>query len=82
MQQDDMKLNDSQFRAPHTGILYTPPKWPDIDAKRLRSTTFWTVLDRTPVSKSVFQLLEPLFQRYSDHVPVCACFEGAGSLTA
>ena len=26
-----MKLNDSQFRAPHTGILYTPPKWPDID---------------------------------------------------
>lgn len=28
LQQDDMKLNDSQFRAPHTGILYTPPKPP------------------------------------------------------
>lgn len=39
LQQDDMKLNDTQFREPHTGILYTPPK-------------------------------------YSDHVPVCACFEG------
>ena len=26
LQQDDMKLNDSQFREPHTGILYTPPK--------------------------------------------------------
>lgn len=39
LQQDDMKLNDMQFRTPHTGILYTPPK-------------------------------------YSDHVPVCAYFEG------
>lgn len=39
LQQDDMKLNDTQFREPHTGILYTPPK-------------------------------------YSDHVPVCACFAG------
>lgn len=39
LQQDDMKLNDTQFCEPHTGILYTPPK-------------------------------------YSDHVPVCACFEG------
>lgn len=29
LQQDDMKLNDSQFRAPHTGILYTPPKYSD-----------------------------------------------------
>eukprot|EP00434_Breviolum_minutum_P024624 symbB.v1.2.021745.t1/scaffold1898.1/size110132/2 len=28
LQQDDMKLNDSQFRTPHTGILYTPPKPP------------------------------------------------------
>ena len=26
LQQDDMKLNDTQFREPHTGILYTPPK--------------------------------------------------------
>ena len=26
LQQDDMKLNDTQFRMPHTGILYTPPK--------------------------------------------------------
>ncbi len=30
LQQDDMKLNDSQFRAPHTGILYTPPKPPGL----------------------------------------------------
>jgi len=29
LQQDDMKLNDSQFRTPHTGILYTPPKYSD-----------------------------------------------------
>lgn len=29
LQQDDMRLNDSQFRAPHTGILYTPPKYSD-----------------------------------------------------
>eukprot|EP00439_Symbiodinium_sp_Y106_P024591 s1013_g3.t1 len=39
LQKDDMRLNNSQFRSPHTGILYTPP-------------------------------------RYSDHVPVCARFEG------
>mmetsp|Transcript_98918 Transcript_98918/g.235992 ORF Transcript_98918/g.235992 Transcript_98918/m.235992 type:complete len:520 (-) Transcript_98918:51-1610(-) len=39
LQQDDMKLNDSQFRLPHTGIIYTPPK-------------------------------------YSDHIPVSACFSG------
>ncbi|CAE8602539.1 unnamed protein product, partial [Polarella glacialis] len=42
LQQDDMRLNNSQFRSPHTGILYTPPK-------------------------------------YSDHVPVCACFVGRSS---
>eukprot|EP00438_Fugacium_kawagutii_P013288 Skav225460 [mRNA] locus=scaffold881:124686:126311:+ [translate_table: standard] len=29
LQQDDMKLNDTQFRTPHTGILYTPPKYSD-----------------------------------------------------
>ncbi|OLP85366.1 DNA-(apurinic or apyrimidinic site) lyase 2 [Symbiodinium microadriaticum] len=39
LQKDDMRLNNSQFRSPHTGILYTPP-------------------------------------RYSDHVAVCARFEG------
>ncbi|CAE7255006.1 unnamed protein product, partial [Symbiodinium sp. CCMP2456] len=39
LQKDDMRLNNSQFRSPHTGILYTPP-------------------------------------RYSDHVAVCAHFEG------
>merc|ERR1712224_319119 len=25
----DMRLNDSQFRDPHTGILYTPPSYSD-----------------------------------------------------
>jgi len=29
LQQDDMRLNDSQFRSPHTGILYTPPTYSD-----------------------------------------------------
>mmetsp|Transcript_101101 Transcript_101101/g.179443 ORF Transcript_101101/g.179443 Transcript_101101/m.179443 type:complete len:580 (+) Transcript_101101:32-1771(+) len=29
LQQDDMRLNDSQFRPPHTGILYTPPRYSD-----------------------------------------------------
>lgn len=29
LQQDDMRLNNSQFRAPHTGMLYTPPSYSD-----------------------------------------------------
>ena len=28
LQKDDMRLNNSQFRSPHTGILYTPPRLP------------------------------------------------------
>lgn len=29
LQQDNMRLNDSQFRSPHTGIIYTPPRYSD-----------------------------------------------------
>lgn len=29
LQQDDMRLNETQFRAPHTGMLYTPPSYSD-----------------------------------------------------
>jgi len=29
IQQSDMRLNDTQFRPPHTGLLYTPPSYSD-----------------------------------------------------
>lgn len=29
LQRDDMKLNDTQFVPPHTGIIYTPPSYSD-----------------------------------------------------
>lgn len=29
IQQDDMQLNDTQFRMPHTGMIYTPPSYSD-----------------------------------------------------
>jgi len=29
LQRDDMRLNDTQFTAPHTGVMYTPPSYSD-----------------------------------------------------